>query len=122
MYRIWGLFPLYWRLLHAVPATQIMAHRIVWSSAFVTVWLAAREGWAWLRTLTPRRLAMFAYGARRIPLGIIGVLPFHEPFGGARALGFYAIWAALFVFALDGSCAAGAASPLPEEPCDGGFP
>ncbi|WP_028081179.1 EamA family transporter RarD [Solimonas soli] len=59
-YLIWGLFPLYWRLLHAVPATQIMAHRIAWSAAFVAAWLAAREGWAWLRGLSPRLLAMLA--------------------------------------------------------------
>jgi chloramphenicol-sensitive protein RarD len=57
-YLIWGLFPLYWRLLHAVPATQIMAHRIVWSAGFVAIWLALREGWGWLHTLSPRLLAM----------------------------------------------------------------
>ena len=42
-YLIWGLFPLYWRLLQAVPSTQIMAHRIVWSAAFVAIWLALRQ-------------------------------------------------------------------------------
>ena len=30
-YVIWGLLPLYLKLLHAVPATQILAHRILWS-------------------------------------------------------------------------------------------
>jgi chloramphenicol-sensitive protein RarD len=30
-YSLWGLFPLYWTLLGAVPALQIMAHRIAWS-------------------------------------------------------------------------------------------
>ena len=59
-YLIWGLFPLYWRLLQAVPSTQIMAHRIVWSAAFVAIWLALREGWAWLRTLSPRLLTLLA--------------------------------------------------------------
>lgn len=30
-YSLWGLFPLYWKRLELVPATQILAHRIVWS-------------------------------------------------------------------------------------------
>jgi chloramphenicol-sensitive protein RarD len=30
-YVIWGLLPLYLKLLHAVPATQVLAHRILWS-------------------------------------------------------------------------------------------
>lgn len=34
-YGIWGLFPLYWKLVEHVPAVQIISHRIVWS--FVTL-------------------------------------------------------------------------------------
>jgi chloramphenicol-sensitive protein RarD len=30
-YTIWGLFPLYWKLIEFVPAQQIISHRIVWS-------------------------------------------------------------------------------------------
>ena len=30
-YGVWGLFPIYWKLIEFVPATQIIAHRIVWS-------------------------------------------------------------------------------------------
>jgi chloramphenicol-sensitive protein RarD len=30
-YSIWGLFPLYWKLIEDVPAMQLIAHRIVWS-------------------------------------------------------------------------------------------
>lgn len=39
---IWGLLPLYLRPLHAVPAIQIMAHRIVWCCAFVVAWMVWR--------------------------------------------------------------------------------
>jgi chloramphenicol-sensitive protein RarD len=34
-YGLWGLVPLYWKLLKEVPATQLLGHRIVWS--FVTL-------------------------------------------------------------------------------------
>ena len=39
---IWGLFPLYLKPLAAVPAPEIMAHRIVWCCLLVFGWLAAR--------------------------------------------------------------------------------
>jgi chloramphenicol-sensitive protein RarD len=30
-YIIWGFFPIYWKLLHQVPALQVIGHRIGWS-------------------------------------------------------------------------------------------
>lgn len=36
-YSSWGLFPLYWKLLKAVPADQILAHRIIWSLVFLVI-------------------------------------------------------------------------------------
>lgn len=55
-FTIWGLFPLYWRELQAVPSLQITAHRIAWCTLFVVGYLLWRRGWAWLpATLaTPR--------------------------------------------------------------------
>lgn len=39
-YSIWGLFPIYWKLVAAVPAGQVLAHRIVWSCLALGVILA----------------------------------------------------------------------------------
>jgi chloramphenicol-sensitive protein RarD len=61
-------------------------------------------------------LALFAYGARRIPLStvglaqylapsmqfMLGVFFFGEPFPRARAMGFVLIWLALAIYATDG--------------------
>ncbi len=66
--------------------------------------------------ITAMPLALFAYGARRIPLStvglvqyigptlqfLLGVLVFHEPFPRARAVGFVMIWSALAIYAADG--------------------
>ena len=30
----WGFVPVYWKLLKAVPAQEILAHRFVWTSLF----------------------------------------------------------------------------------------
>jgi chloramphenicol-sensitive protein RarD len=65
-YLIWGLFPIYWKLLQTVPAVQIMAHRIVWCLLIVALWLGVREGFGWLRGLSSRLLAMLATSAALI--------------------------------------------------------
>jgi len=36
-YGLWGMFPLYWKLLSAVPSLQILAHRVVWAFIITTV-------------------------------------------------------------------------------------
>ena len=36
-YLLWGVMPLYWKLLSAVPALEVLAWRMVWSCAFVLV-------------------------------------------------------------------------------------
>ncbi|MFC7301917.1 EamA family transporter RarD [Cognatiluteimonas weifangensis] len=46
---LWGVMPLYWHLLKAVPSLQIIAHRIVWSALLVAGWLLWKYGRGWLR-------------------------------------------------------------------------
>lgn len=46
---MWGFFPLYWKVLHSVPALEILAHRMVWSLGFVLLVLAYKRRWSWLR-------------------------------------------------------------------------
>ncbi len=41
-YLMWGLFPLYWPLLKPAGAVEILAHRVVWSLAFVGAILLVR--------------------------------------------------------------------------------
>jgi len=64
-YLLWGTAPLYFRLLAAVPASQILAHRMLWSLAFVAMLLALRRQGAWLRALAgqPRTILRFAVSA-----------------------------------------------------------
>jgi len=39
---LWGLLPLYWKLVKAISPYQIFAHRVVWSFLFVMIILAFR--------------------------------------------------------------------------------
>src|SRR5687768_15567824 len=44
-YLSWGLLPLYFKAIATVPATRILAHRVVWSAVFLAILLTARAGW-----------------------------------------------------------------------------
>ena len=36
---IWGLGPVYWKALRAVPSLEILVHRVVWAFIFLLVWI-----------------------------------------------------------------------------------
>lgn len=56
-YLLWGLFPLYWRLLLPSTALEILAHRVVWSLVFIVGLIAVMRSWRRLRPLLqPRTL------------------------------------------------------------------
>ncbi len=50
---LWGMSPLYWRLLAHVPAHEILMHRIAWSALFLA--LVMRGRWPALRAAASRR-------------------------------------------------------------------
>jgi chloramphenicol-sensitive protein RarD len=41
-YLSWGLVPLYWRMLKAVPAPEVLAHRVVWSALLFLFFVSLR--------------------------------------------------------------------------------
>lgn len=64
-YTIWGLVPLYWKLLEHVPAIQVLGHRIVWSLAVLLLLVAVtrRRG---LASVSPRVAGLYAIAAALI--------------------------------------------------------
>jgi chloramphenicol-sensitive protein RarD len=60
-YTLWGLLPVYWKALQAVPALEILIHRTVWSLVFVLLLQAILRRWDWLRLVRqqPRMLRIF---------------------------------------------------------------
>jgi len=62
---IWGLLPLYWRLLHGVPASQVISHRIIWSCVLLAfVILVSRQGRAFRAAIVaPRTIGVYALAA-----------------------------------------------------------
>ncbi len=58
-FALWGLSPLYWRLLDASPATETFMHRVLWSAMAMAALLSARGRLGDLRRAltTPRTAA-----------------------------------------------------------------
>ena len=44
-YVFWGFFPIYWKLLHQVPALQLIGHRISWSFILLMAYILATGQW-----------------------------------------------------------------------------
>ena len=63
-YAMWGFFPIYWKLLHHVPALQLLGHRIVWSFVLLALILLAVRLWRdFRRALTRKVLGIYTAAA-----------------------------------------------------------
>ncbi|WP_220719885.1 EamA family transporter RarD [Agarivorans litoreus] len=61
-YIMWGFAPIYFKSLSAVPAYEILAHRVLWSCVFVAVMLAVGKQWSAVSAVIkhPKQLAILA--------------------------------------------------------------
>src|SRR5712691_3821260 len=51
----WGLIPVYWKLLRAIPALEIIAHRFIWTTLFLIVLLTWQQRWPEVRQAASSR-------------------------------------------------------------------
>jgi chloramphenicol-sensitive protein RarD len=65
-YLSWGLFPLYFRQIATIPALQVVAHRTLWSLAFVAAVLLVTGHLKWLREVSGATWRRFAVSAALI--------------------------------------------------------
>ncbi len=57
-YIIWGLLPLYWKEFAAMPAGEILSHRIIWSFVFVAGLISLQRRWRELSVLFKNRATL----------------------------------------------------------------
>src|SRR5512143_434913 len=63
-YALWGFFPIYWKLLHHVPALQLLGHRIAWSFVLLgAIVLLAKLGHDFRLAVTRKTLGIYAIAA-----------------------------------------------------------
>lgn len=53
-YVLWGLLPVYWKLLGHVLPLEVLVHRMLWSLVFVLIILAMRRQWGWIKVIRQR--------------------------------------------------------------------
>lgn len=69
-YIAWGLLPVYWKALEAVPALEILVHRVVWSLVVTLILLTVRREWDWLRRIQARPALLGRFVLTALLLGI----------------------------------------------------
>jgi len=69
-YVVWGLFPLFFKLLHGVSSLEILSHRIVWALLFLALVLSVRRQWAWLGTVLSQPKVLMWSAASAVLLSV----------------------------------------------------
>ncbi len=60
-YVTWGLLPIYWKAVQAVPAFETMCHRAVWSALLLLLLLSWRRRWEWLALVRKSRRTQITF-------------------------------------------------------------
>jgi chloramphenicol-sensitive protein RarD len=57
-YLLWGVFPVYFKWLESVPATEVLLHRIIWAVPFGALIIHMRRQWAEVRRALTHRIML----------------------------------------------------------------
>ncbi len=68
-FTLWGIFPLYLKLLHSVPPLEILSHRVVWSVVFLSLVLLWRRQWGWVTSVRTNPRISLTFIASAAALG-----------------------------------------------------
>lgn len=68
-FTLWGVFPVYLRLMQQVPPLEILSHRVLWSVAFLLAILGLRRQWDWLAVVRERPRIALSFVASAAMLG-----------------------------------------------------
>ncbi len=58
-FTFWGIIPVYWKLLREVPASEILAHRFLWTTTFLVCLLTWQKRWPEVRAAARSRRTIF---------------------------------------------------------------
>jgi chloramphenicol-sensitive protein RarD len=69
-YIVWGLLPIFWKQLAAIPAIETLCHRAVWAAILLLLILMAGGRRDWLRIISTEKKAALAFVLTASLLGI----------------------------------------------------
>ena len=91
-YGLWGVLPIYFKLLLAVPAVDIVAHRIVWSLVALALLVTILGAWGEVQTAIRRRRTLALLMLSALLIGVNWLLYIYAINSGhilAGSLGYY---------------------------------
>ena len=91
-YILWGLLPIYWKLLGHVPVFQVLSHRIVWSFLFLGLTIIVSGQWSKYIKAVQNPKVLFIYTLTAILVGLnwfIYVWAVHQGFIIETSLGYF---------------------------------
>ena len=69
-YALWGVFPVYFKIVDSVSATEVLAHRIVWAIPFGALILLLRHQWPEVRRALTHRRMLFWLGVAALCISL----------------------------------------------------
>ncbi len=67
---LWGLSPLFWKLMTAIPAVEILAHRAIWASLILAAFLTLRASWGDVRSAVSDLRTLATLGVTTTLIGL----------------------------------------------------
>lgn len=69
-YLIWGLLPIFWKTLKAVPPYEILGHRIIWSFLILVSVLTVKRHWHWVKSAYRQPRIVVIYVGTSLLIGL----------------------------------------------------
>jgi len=91
-YGLWGVLPIYFKAMRAIPSVDIVAHRIVWSIPILALLLSTAGAWSEVTEALRNRRAMILLGITALLIGGNWLLYVYAVNSGhilAGSLGYY---------------------------------
>jgi chloramphenicol-sensitive protein RarD len=91
-YGLWGILPVYFKLIGHIPAIDIVAHRVLWSLPFLALLLILAKGWGQVRAALTHRRTLAILSLTAVLIGINWLLYVHAVTSGhilAASFGYY---------------------------------
>lgn len=91
-YGVWGVSPLFFKLLSAVPPLEVVAHRVLWALVVLSVAITLRRGWADVLAILSHRRKLLVFVGSATAITINWVTFVHAVTSGhalEASLGYY---------------------------------
>jgi chloramphenicol-sensitive protein RarD len=69
-YTLWGILPIYWKLVERAPAAEILSHRAVWALVVVVVLLSVQRQWGWVGRIARKPAILLPFVATTLLLAV----------------------------------------------------